>query len=248
MTMQINHSYPSPNFDDRANQAVDMLVMHYTDMPSHKQALARLCDAQAKVSAHYLIAKNGEVFAMVDEAKRAWHAGVSHWRGHDNINARSIGIELCNPGHSGGYVDFPEAQMDALLALCKAILARHEIPARNVQGHSDIAFLRKQDPGECFNWAWLAQHGVGFFPRYAGRVPDIKPCLPGEKSDGVMRLQQSLASWGYGLKTDGFYADATTKCVIAFQRHYTPESISGCWDAHCAALLQALHEACENRC
>lgn len=138
-----------------------MLVMHYTGMQSGRAALERLCDEEAKVSAHYLIEEDGRIFQMVDEAHRAWHAGVSAWRGHTDINARSIGIELVNPGHEWGYRAFPKEQMESLIALSKAILERHPIPPENVVGHEHVAPERKQDPGELFDWEWMRREGIG---------------------------------------------------------------------------------------
>lgn len=217
-----------------------MLIMHYTDMRTCEGAVERLCDPAAKVSAHYVVSEEGEVFQLVSEEQRAWHAGESFWRGNSNINARSIGIEICNPGHNEGYRPFPKAQMQAVAELSQQIIARHSIPQRNVQGHSDIAFLRKIDPGELFDWPWLAEQGVGIFP-------DVSPPLTGhdlgrgDKGQKVMRLQQSLANWGYGLKTDGEYGEKTEKCVIAFQRHFRPTNLSGAWDDECAGLLAVLH-------
>jgi len=234
--------YTSPNHDSRNGQAVDILVMHYTDMHTCIDAVTRLCDPASRVSAHYVISLEGEVFRLVDESERAWHAGESHWRGNSNINARSIGIEISNPGHSEGYTPFPQVQMDAVLELSKGILSRHAIPAQNVVGHSDVAFLRKQDPGELFDWKWLAQHGVGIFPEH------VKPLMGhewkrGDKGTTVMRLQQALANWGYGLKTDGEYGEKTEKCVIAFQRHWRQSLVNGIWDDECAGTLAALHGA-----
>ena len=142
---------PSPNFNSRDGQAVDMLVLHYTGMKSGTSALDRMCEAAAEVSAHYMVEEDGRIFQMVDENMRAWHAGRSYWRGHSNINQRSIGIEIANPGHRFGYRPFPEAQMQSVTLLCQDILTRHAIPARNVVGHSDIAPTRKKDPGELFD-------------------------------------------------------------------------------------------------
>ena len=151
---------PSPNFDARAG-AVDFLVLHYTGMQSCEAAVARLCDPVAKVSSHYVVDEDGTTYALVGEEKRAWHAGVSYWRGVRGLNDRSIGIEIVNPGHEFGYRAFAEAQMAAVLELSRGIIARHGIEARNVVGHSDIAPDRKQDPGELFEWKWLAGNGVG---------------------------------------------------------------------------------------
>ncbi len=158
--MSIIH-YPSPNFDSREGQKIDMLVLHYTGMKTGSGAIEKLCDASAKVSAHYVVEEDGRVLQLVEESERAWHAGVSFWRGNTNINQRSIGIEIVNPGHEYGYRPFTLAQMEAVIALCEDIVKRHKIPARNVVGHSDIAPARKQDPGELFDWEWLASVAVG---------------------------------------------------------------------------------------
>src|SRR5271156_4492223 len=155
----------SPNHDERpADGQVDMLILHYTGMRTAQAAIERLCDPEARVSSHYVVDEDGEVIRLVPEERRAWHAGVSYWRGHDTLNDRSIGIEIVNPGHEWGYRDFPALQMAAVCELCLSILARHPIPARNVVAHSDIAPDRKQDPGELFDWAGLAANGVGLWP------------------------------------------------------------------------------------
>ena len=238
--MRILTTHRSPNYDGRGHQLVDMLIIHYTDMLSHEEALARLCDKAAEVSAHYLITQNGDIFSLVDEAERAWHAGVSAWRGASNINARSIGIELCNPGHSNGYKPFPPAQMHALAALSQGILSRHPIAPRNVQGHSDVAFLRKLDPGELFDWKWMAEKGIGLFPLHAPTISGHE-LSRGDKGEVVIRLQRALANWGYGLKIDGEYGEKTEACVRAFQAHFLPKAITGRWCNASAGMLAALH-------
>lgn len=213
---------PSPNWGPRpAGVPVDMLVIHYTGMTDAAAALARLRDPRAEVSAHYLIDEDGTVHALVAEAHRAWHAGVSSWRGQSDINSRSIGIELVNPGHEFGYRDFPPAQMVALAGLATDILTRHAIPARNVVGHSDIAPARKLDPGERFDWGWLAAHGVGRWPEGPGpaRVDDVP---------------ELLVRWGYDAEI------APDVALSAFQRHFRPRRIDGIADLECAGLLAAL--------
>ncbi len=158
-------SCPSPNHDERpVGGAVDILVLHYTGMKTADEALARLCDPAAKVSAHYTIGRDGRVFAHVPEERRAWHAGVSYWAGERNVNGRSIGIELVNPGHEFGYEPFPCAQIAALIDLAHGILKRHPIPPHRVLGHSDVAPARKTDPGEFFPWRHLAEFGIGLWP------------------------------------------------------------------------------------
>ncbi|TAL07812.1 MAG: N-acetylmuramoyl-L-alanine amidase, partial [Nitrospirae bacterium] len=160
---------PSPNHGPRRRGArVDMLVLHYTGMKTLGAALERLCDPKARVSAHYLIARDGTVYRLVAENRRAWHAGVSRWAGERDVNGRSIGIELENPGHEFGYRAFPQKQMRALIALARGIVRRRKIPQHRVLGHSDVAPQRKIDPGEKFPWRALAGAGIGYWP---GRSP-----------------------------------------------------------------------------
>ncbi|RCK49923.1 hypothetical protein TH25_13035 [Thalassospira profundimaris] len=158
--------HPSPNFGERpAETAIDMLVLHYTGMPSGEMALERMCDPASQVSAHYMIEEDGCIYQLVAEAKRAWHAGRGQWRGCCDVNSRAIGIEIVNPGHEFGYRPFAVRQIDALKVLIKAILARHNIPAHHIIAHSDMAPDRKEDPGELFPWHQLAAEGIGLWPR-----------------------------------------------------------------------------------
>lgn len=232
---------PSPNHGER-RLPVTMLMLHYTGMASAEAALERLCDPAAEVSAHYLVDEDGRVFALVEEARRAWHAGRAQWRRTADVNSASIGIELVNPGHEYGYRPFPEAQMAALVPLCRGILARHAIPPRNVVGHSDVAPLRKQDPGELFDWPRLAAAGIGVWPRpVEGRGRDLGP---GDTGEDVERFQAALATWGYGLVADGRYGAGTEAVMTAFQRHFRPARIDGRCDAECRALLTGLLTHC----
>ncbi|MGE4278235.1 MAG: N-acetylmuramoyl-L-alanine amidase [Magnetospirillum sp.] len=214
---------PSPNHDERRADVVDMLVIHYTGMQSGEAALDRLCDPAAKVSAHYLIDEDGTVYALVHEARRAWHAGVGSWRGHADINSRSIGIELVNPGHEFGYRPFPDAQIDSLIELVQSLLIRHPIPARNVVGHSDVAPTRKTDPGELFPWLRLKSYGIGLWP-FSGE--EKLDCLP---QDSLRRL----ALIGYDI-TDPVAA------MVAFQRRFRPSLINGGNDVETAGRIERL--------
>jgi N-acetylmuramoyl-L-alanine amidase len=226
-------SCPSPNHDARTDGVpVDILVLHYTGMKTADEALARLCDPAAKVSAHYTIGRDGRVFAHVPEARRAWHAGVSWWAGATDINTRSIGIEIVNPGHEFGYVDFAEAQIAALMDLAHGILSRHPIPPSRVLGHSDVAPARKQDPGERFPWRQLAEFGIGVWP------PKNPLPLRGRGQGEGEHRAEDLAQYGYGIAphTDVPLAAAIT----AFQRHFRPAEVNGLWDGECAAALAAL--------
>ncbi len=218
---------PSPNHDARPG-AVDMLVLHYTGMPTAEEALARLCDPEAKVSSHYAIDEAGVVYRLVAEDRRAWHAGVSFWAGEKNVNGRSIGIELVNPGHEFGYVPFAEAQITALIELAQGIASRHAIPARFVLGHSDVAPARKTDPGELFPWQRLAEAGIGLWPS-----PSSTTAARGEQA-----FAQQLSRFGYGVPPQ---VDVPLDAVVtAFQRHFRPSCIDGVADGECAAILEGL--------
>lgn len=212
----------SPNFDQRpADAPIDHLVLHYTGMISADTARARLCDACAKVSAHYLIDEAGIIEPLVAEQNRAWHAGASFWRGVSHLNDRSIGIEIVNPGHEHGYRPFPTPQITALIGLCQAILARHPIPARNIVAHSDIAPTRKADPGELFPWPTLAAHGIGLYPGTTPTPPD--PAI----------LDDTLTAIGYDPAAP---LDAR---ITAFQRRFAPTDLTGLPDP--ATIARAHH-------
>jgi N-acetylmuramoyl-L-alanine amidase len=214
---------PSPNFDARPGDGrIDMLILHYTGMRTAKAALDRLSDPAAKVSAHYLIDEDGAVTRLVAEEKRAWHAGISSWRGRSDTNGASIGIELVNPGHEFGYRGFPEPQMSALEALARGILDRHPIPLHHVIGHSDVAPLRKQDPGEFFDWPRLARAGIAFWPDFTGQTTAKPP--------GLREVQSNLGAIGYFCLQSGALDAVTVAAIRAFQRHFRPERCDGVLD------------------
>jgi N-acetylmuramoyl-L-alanine amidase len=214
---------PSPNQDDR-DLPVTLLVLHYTGMQDAAAAIARLTDPEAKVSSHYLVAEDGQVVRMVPEERRAWHAGRSHWRGIDDVNSASIGIEIVNPGHDLGYRPFPEAQMSALIPLMADIVDRHGITRGNIVGHSDVAPARKIDPGELFDWERLARLRLAL-PRPTRHLTDP------QWSEGGFLL--ALGRFGYDT-LDGPAA------VRAFQRRFRPETIDGVIDGECRAILLSL--------
>jgi N-acetylmuramoyl-L-alanine amidase len=214
---------PSPNFDERTSP-VSILVLHYTGMPDAAGAIARLSDPEAKVSCHYLIAEDGQILRLVAEDKRAWHAGKSHWRGLDNLNSASIGIEIVNPGHEFGYRPFPEAQIDALIPLVSDIIQRHGITRGNVVGHSDIAPARKQDPGELFPWYRLAK---------------LRLALP-RPTKNLMDPHWSDAGFLLALNRFGYDITDPLAATVAFQRRFRPELLDGTIDGECRAILLAL--------
>ncbi len=214
---------PSPNFNDRRDGAdPSILVLHYTGMKTGEAALERLRDPKAEVSAHYLIMEDGTIHQMVPEEKRAWHAGVGFWRGITDLNSASIGIEIVNPGHEFGYVDFPSAQMDSVRTLSQEVVKRHKIDPWNVIGHSDLAPARKEDPGEKFNWKSLAEVGVGMWP-------DLGPT----RAEGEARLAQDLEHIGYNCSD-------MSKTIKAFQRHWRPALLNGVPDEETQRIARTL--------
>ena len=222
---------PSPNHDERpAGEPMDTLVLHYTGMRTAEEAIGRLRDPASRVSAHYVVEEDGAIWRLVPEARRAWHAGVSHWRGREALNGRSVGVEVVNPGHEWGYRPFPALQMAAVCDLCLAIIARHAIAARDVVAHSDVSPDRKQDPGELFDWEGLAANGVGLWPRAAG---------------GARRAVEASSAPAL-LGAIGYRTDLPLPVLLsAFQRRWRPERIDGATDAATLALLAAvaaLHE------
>lgn len=214
---------PSPNLDDRS-LPVTMVVLHYTGMQDAASAIARLADPEAKVSCHYLVAEDGTVVRMVDEARRAWHAGRSHWRGVTDINSASVGIEIVNPGHEWGYVPFPDEQIDAVIRLVADIKQRYAITRGNVVGHSDIAPARKQDPGELFPWGKLAR---------------LRLALP-RPTQNLMDPHWSDAGFLLALERFGYDVEDPVAAVTAFQRRFRPEMVDGVIDGECRSLLLAL--------
>jgi N-acetylmuramoyl-L-alanine amidase len=229
----------SPNHDSRSEAAdtlggglprIDMLVLHYTGMQSAAAALDRLCDPEARVSAHYLVEEDGTIWRLVPEERRAWHAGVSYWQGDSALNTVSIGIEIVNPGHEWGYREFPEAQMAAVEALGRDIVARRRVPAHRIVAHSDVAPTRKSDPGELFDWPRLARAGIGLWP-------DPDPALRRRRGRGVgiverARALSDLARIGYEV-----VPGAETAPLAAFQRRFRPERWDGRLDGETSGRL-----------
>lgn len=220
----MSHSWSSPNYGER-RLPLDMIVLHYTGMQSANAALERLCDPISGVSAHYLIEEDGTLHCLVDPTKRAWHAGVSYWEGARDINSRSIGIELVNPGHDFGYRPFPKAQIETLLELLKRLCGSYSISRAAVWGHSDIAPTRKEDPGEKFPWARLAAHGFGIWPSQMVRATKVSP------------RAEVLSAIGYDVSDLG-------AAERAFKRHFRPMHCLERWShadtVRACAVLQAL--------
>ncbi len=233
-------SAPSPNFDARVSPP-DMIVLHYTGMRTGAEALARMTDPEAKVSAHYMIEEDGRVYSLVSEERRAWHAGVSFWKGATDINAASIGIELVNPGHEFGYRAFPDAQVQALIELMDDIRSRWTIPESRILGHSDVAPARKTDPGELFPWKRLAEAGHGIWVEPNG-APGA-PLAEGDEGAGVFAMQAGLTRIGYDCAPSGKFDAQTTTVVRAFQRHWLQTRFDGIADGETRARLVAVLRA-----
>jgi len=231
---------PSPNFDERTGLArPDMVILHYTGMQFAHEAVHRLCDPKARVSSHYVVMDNGAILQLVPEIKRAWHAGVSSWNGDTDINSRSIGIEISNPGHEFGYPEFPARQIAAVITLCRSILTRNIIRPENIVAHSDVAPARKQDPGEKFPWKRLAQSNIGLWAEPVaiaeGPVLQLK-----DTGDKVTDLQKALTDFGYGVDINGTYDTVTQEVVIAFQRHFRQAKVDGITDNSTRETLRKL--------
>jgi N-acetylmuramoyl-L-alanine amidase len=233
----------SPNINERRGKGpMSMLVLHYTGMSDAKRACDWLCNEESEVSCHYLVDEQGNIIQMVDEKMRAWHAGVSIWQDEEDINSRSIGIEIQNPGHTLGYPDFPVKQMERLAELCSDIIVRHAIKPRYVLAHSDIAPGRKIDPGEKFDWRLLHHKGVGHYvppePISGGTFLQM-----GDQGDPVTALQGLLKMYGYGIETSGTFDEHTKIVVEAFQRHFRQERVDGVADVSTVATLHKLLRA-----
>jgi N-acetylmuramoyl-L-alanine amidase len=240
MTLRIIEA-PSPNFNERRHP-LDMLVLHYTGMETGPAALARMQDPnEPRVSAHYMVEEDGRVFALVPEEKRAWQAGRSWWRGDDDLNSRSIGIEIVNPGHEWGYRPFPDAQIAAVIELCQGILSRWRIPQNRIVAHSDIAPDRKEDPGELFPWKRLSEAGIGLWPPRSRPEPwMMHGASPGDAGLTVENFQRDLAAIGYRIDVTATFDESTAAVTRAFQRRWRQSAITGHGDAETIAIAHAV--------
>ena len=231
----------SPNHGERVGHGrPDMIVLHYTGMATAEDALERLRSLEApRVSSHYLVYEDGRIFQLVPETRRAQHAGISSWEGETDINSRSVGIEIVNPGHDGGYPDFPDRQIGAVIALCRDILKRRPMRADRVVAHSDVAPSRKQDPGEKFPWRQLHEAGIGHWVEPAPLM-EARGLSVGDSGAAVAELQGLLARYGYGIPSPGPFDRPMHDVVVAFQRHFRPARVDGIADASTVDTLRRL--------
>ena len=233
----------SPNHGERAGgRQPDMIVLHYTGMPSAKDALTRLCTQESQVSAHYFVFEDGRVIQMVPESRRAWHAGESAWGKDTDINSCSIGIEIAHPGHEPDYPPFPDRQMAAVATLCRGIIVRRVIPQKRVLAHSDVAPSRKKDPGEKFPWQFLHRAGVGHWvePMAISDGPEVKL---GETGAVVSTVKSLFGEYGYKLSDGEVFDEEMRDVVIAFQRHFRPEKVDGIVDPSTLLTMRRLLDA-----
>jgi N-acetylmuramoyl-L-alanine amidase len=234
-TCLAKHVTPAINIEDRFGGTRPwILVLHYTGMENAERACNWLCAEESRVSCHYLVDEDGGITQMVSEEKRAWHAGVSSWCGDIDVNSASIGIEIQNPGHSGGYPDFPYVQMDAVAKLSKDVIERWGIEPHNVVAHSDVAPGRKVDPGEKFDWHFLHRHGVGHWVR-----PEPLVHI-GSLDIDIADFQQCLKSYGYGIEITGAVDDQTRRVTDAFQRHFRQQRVDGLPDVSTYRTLKSV--------
>lgn len=231
---------PSPNFGERrGGRKPDALILHYTGMTTGQAAEDWLCNPESEVSSHYLVHEDGRIIQMVPEAARAWHAGKGSWKREEDVNSFSIGVEIVNPGHQFGYPDFPDLQVEAVIALCLDICRRNAILPQRVLAHSDTAPGRKVDPGEKFPWKRLAEHGVGHYVA-PERIAGGNALSLGDEGDAVALLQRRLADYGYRVDVNGIFDAATEVVVAAFQRHFRPARVDGVADSSTSETLQKL--------
>jgi len=232
--------YYSPNFDrkKRSNKTIKLIVIHYTGMQSERDSLKRLCNPNSKVSSHFLINRKGKIYRLVQDNQIAWHAGKSYWKKYKNINQNSIGIELVNKGHRLGYENFKRRQIDSLIKICRILIKKYKINEKNIVGHSDIAPLRKIDPGEKFPWEKLARKNIGIWHskkmKLLKKFRNIKVFAKKEKKVFI----QDLANIGYNFKAKN--KNSLLKIIKAFQRHFRKELINGIIDKECLIIAQNL--------
>ena len=222
----IHTDFISPNFDKRRKK-IDTIVLHSTHM-SFNESMKRLCDPSAKVSSHYLIDLKGKTYQLVEEKKRAWHAGISSWKGKSSLNNNSIGIELVDENTKGIRIKkFPKPQMESLITLLKILIKKYKILKHNVIAHSDIASDRKDDPGEHFNWPLLASHNVA---QYHNAVikNEKEQCFLNPKNATIKKIkdiQRMLKEYGYKIKITGKFDDQTKEVITAFRRRFNPKNL-----------------------
>ncbi len=243
--MKISNVY-SPNFDKkkRSPKSIKFLVIHYTGMQSERESIKRLCNPKSKVSSHYLISQNGKVYQLVMDNRIAWHAGKSCWGKYKNLNKNSIGIEMVNKGHKFGYTNFKKKQLSNLIKICQNLIKKYKIKKQNIVGHSDIAPLRKLDPGEKFPWKKLAIQKIGIWHKYRPNfLKKFRKVRVFQEKDKI-KFVKNLNYIGYcvDIKKKTLF----NKTLKAFQRHYRGDLISAILDRECLLIAENLAKNYKN--
>jgi len=238
--MKITNCY-SPNFDKkkRSIKSIKIIIIHYTGMQSERESLIRLTNPKFKVSCHFVINKNGKIYRLIPDDRIAWHAGKSCWGKYKNLNNNSIGIELVNKGHKLGYTKFTEKQISSLIKICKILIKKYKINIKNVIGHSDIAPIRKIDPGEKFPWVKLSKNNIGIWHDYKSSFLKKFRKIKTYDNKDKKKFINNLNNIGYCLKINNSKS-VFIKTVKAFQRHYRKELINGVLDKECEFIAQNL--------
>ena len=232
----------SPNFDKkrRSNKSIKFLIIHYTGMQSERESIVRLCSPKYKVSSHFVINQKGKIYRLVQDNHIAWHAGKSCWGKYKNLNKNSIGIELVNKGHKFGYTNFKKKQLSSLTKVCRNLIKKYRIKKQNIIGHSDIAPLRKIDPGEKFPWKQLAKRKIGIWhnlkPNFLKNFRKVEILTKQDKA----KFAKNLNSIGYCFSNNK--KSFISKTVKAFQRHYRQELINGLIDKECLIIAENLQK------
>ena len=238
--MKIKYVY-SPNFDEknRLSKSIKFIIIHYTGMQSERESIIRLCDFKSKVSCHFLINEKGQIYRIVQENKIAWHAGKSCWKNYKNLNLISIGIELVNKGHEFGYTNFKNKQLTSLTMICKNLIKKYHIKRKNILGHSDIAPLRKFDPGEKFPWKEFAKKKIGIWHNI--KIDFLKKHRRSKVSlQSKVKFINNLKKIGYCINSKK--KSDIVKTIKAFQRHYRKELINGIIDKECTIIAQNIRK------
>jgi len=237
--MKINNFY-SPNFNKRkrSNKLIKFIIIHYTGMQSERESLKKLCNPESKVSSHFLIGQNGKIYRLIKDNQIAWHAGKSCWGKYINLNKNSLGIELVNKGHEYGYTNFKKNQVLSLIKICKVLIKKYKIKNKNIIGHSDIAPLRKEDPGEKFPWEMLANQKIGLWHNHKQSFLKKYRNIKIVKKKDKIKFIKNLSKIGY--RTQIEKKTFHIKKLIAFQRHFRKELINGILDKECLLIAQSL--------
>ena len=226
----------SPNFNkkNRSFECIKIIVIHYTGMQSERESISRLSDPKFEVSSHFVIGRNGKIYRLVKDNKIAWHAGKSCWGKYKSLNKNSIGIELVNKGHRHGYKSFKKKQISSLIRICNLLKKKYKIKNRYIVGHSDVAPLRKNDPGEKFPWQHLSKKNIGIWHDCKSKILKKSRKIKIISNQDKKKFIKILKKIGYYFPNKNQFL--LRKVITAFQRHYRKELINGIIDKECLII------------